>query len=163
MGQPRPLGSACVWVVAALLLLAVLAGGGCLVLYVTLPPAEVPQWLPVAGLALVASPWAFWIATCAYSCCCSLSSPPAPAPAPVAAGNVERQPSRSAAVAPLPSSTGIKSALSKKQARSAAASSNEARRVHFGDSIVLGEEKDDASSVDSHESEPPLAYSMDPS
>ncbi|XP_037441243.1 uncharacterized protein LOC119309320 [Triticum dicoccoides] len=98
-------GSVCVCVVAVLLL-AVLAGGGCLVLYVTLPPAEVPQLLPIAGLALVALPWAFWIATCAYSCCCSRSSPPAQA-----AGAVERQPSRSAAVVPLPSSTNIKSAL----------------------------------------------------
>jgi hypothetical protein len=164
MGQPdqaRLSGSACVWVVAALLLLAVLAGGGCLVLYLTLPPAEVPQWLPIAGLALVASPWAFWIATCAYSCCCSRSLPPAPAPA--VASNVERQPSRSAAVAPLPSSTNIKSALSKKHLRSPVASTNDARRVHFGDSVILGEEKDDASSVGSHESEVPLACSMDPS
>ena len=63
-----PAGSACVWVVAVVLLLAVLAGGGCLGLYVTLPPSEVPQWLPATGLALVALPWAFWIATCAYRC-----------------------------------------------------------------------------------------------
>ncbi|KAM3255446.1 hypothetical protein ACQJBY_048621 [Aegilops geniculata] len=162
MGQPdqaRLPGSVCVWVVALLLLLAVFAEGGCLVLYVTLPPAEVPQWLPIAGLALVALPWAFWIATCAYSCCCSRSSPPAQA-----AGAVERQPSRSAAVVPLPSSTNIKSALSKKHRRSPVASTNNARRMHFGESIVLGdEEKDDTTSVNSHESEAPLAYSEHPS
>ena len=73
LDQARPpAGSACVWVVAVVLLLAVLAGGGCLGLYVTLPPSEVPQWLPATGLALVALPWAFWIATCAYRCCCSV-------------------------------------------------------------------------------------------
>jgi hypothetical protein len=43
------------------------------------------------------------------------------------------------------------------------ASTNDARRAHFGDSVILGEEKDDASSVASHESEAPLVCSMDPS
>ncbi|KAF0888160.1 hypothetical protein E2562_010852 [Oryza meyeriana var. granulata] len=164
----RPAGNACVWVVAAVLLLAVLAGGGCLVLYLAVPPAEVPHWLPIAGLALVSSPWAFWLATCAYRCCCSSSSssPPA-AKANGAAGHVERQPSstRPAAVAPLPSSKSLKSAV-----RSPVGSHSGTRRVHFGDSTVLGEkgggeaaleeEQDECSSVTSHESETPLAQSM---
>jgi hypothetical protein len=49
-----------VWVVAVVLLLAVLASG-CLGLYVTLPPSEVPQWPPAVRLALVALRWAFCI------------------------------------------------------------------------------------------------------
>ncbi|CAL4903914.1 unnamed protein product [Urochloa decumbens] len=174
--QARPAGSACVWVVAAVLLLAVLAGGGCLVLYVTLPPAEVPHWLPAAGLALVAFPWAFWIATCAYRCCCSSGAAAATA-APVASG-VERQASsRKAAVAPVPSSKSLKGARSARHAAGEGASrsptaSSAARRVRFGDTTVLGEEhavaaagdKDDASSVHSNESEAaPLAYNMQPS
>ncbi|CAN6357835.1 unnamed protein product [Urochloa humidicola] len=170
--QARPAGSACVWVVAVVLLLAVLAGGGCLVLYVTLPPAEVPNWLPAAGLGLVAFPWAFWLATCAYRCCCSSGA----AVAPVASG-VERQASsRKAAVAPMPSSKSLKGALSTRHAAGEGASrspttSSTARRVRFGDTTVLGEEhaaaaagdKDDASSVHSNESEAPLAYNMEPS
>uniref|UniRef100_A0A0E0MKB9 Dihydrolipoamide acetyltransferase component of pyruvate dehydrogenase complex n=1 Tax=Oryza punctata TaxID=4537 RepID=A0A0E0MKB9_ORYPU len=142
----RPAGSAasaCVWAVAAVLLLAVLAGGGCLVLYLALPPADVPHWLPIAGLALVALPWAFWIATCAYRfccccCCCSSSSSPEQANA-AAAGHVERQPSsstRPAAVAPLPSGTNLKSAV---RSPMGSHSHSGTRRVHFGDSTVLGE------------------------
>ena len=166
--QARPAGSACVWVVAVLLLLAVLAGGGCLVLYLTLPPADVPPWLPAAGLALVALPWAFWIATCAYRCCCS-SDAAAPAPA----SNVERQASSRNAVAPAPGSTSLKGARSARHAadgRSPTASSA-ARRVRFGETTVLGEDRaaagdkdDDGSSVHSNESEAaPLAYNMQPS
>ncbi|KAF0894619.1 hypothetical protein E2562_001915 [Oryza meyeriana var. granulata] len=67
-GQERPAGSACVWLVTALLLFSVLAGGGCLAGYVVLPPNEAPHWLPAVGLALVAVPWAFWLATSAYRC-----------------------------------------------------------------------------------------------
>ncbi|EAZ19856.1 hypothetical protein OsJ_35441 [Oryza sativa Japonica Group] len=176
----RAAGGACVWAVAAALFLAVLAGGGCLVFYLALPPAEVPEWLPVAGLSLVALPWAFWIATCAYRlCCCCFSSSSAPEKANAAAaapGHVERQPS-SAAVAPLPSSTNLKSAV-----RSAMGSYSHSgtRRVHFGDSTVLGEkaagagggepavveeveeeeEKECSSATSSHESEAPIAQSM---
>lgn len=169
----RPAGSACVWVVAVVLLLAVLAGGGCLVLYVTLPPAEVPHWLPAAGLALVGFPWAFWIATCAYRCCCSGSDAAAPV-----ASNVERQASSRKAVAPMPSSTSLKGARSARHAAADGATpasgsptaSSAARRVRFGDTTVLGEEHapaadkdDDGSSVHSNESEAPLAYNMEPS
>ncbi|EAY82483.1 hypothetical protein OsI_37701 [Oryza sativa Indica Group] len=174
----RAAGGACVWAVAAVLFLAVLAGGGCLVFYLALPPAEVPEWLPVAGLSLVALPWAFWIATCAYRlCCCCCSSSSSPEQANAAA---ERQPSsstRPAAVAPLPSSTNLKSAV-----RSAMGSYSHSgtRRVHFGDSTVLGEkaagagagepavveeveeeeEKECSSATSSHESEAPIAQSM---
>uniref|UniRef100_A0A0E0FA98 Uncharacterized protein n=1 Tax=Oryza meridionalis TaxID=40149 RepID=A0A0E0FA98_9ORYZ len=176
----RAAGGACVWAVAAVLFLAVLAGGGCLVFYLALPPAEAPKWLPVAGLSLVALPWAFWIATCAYRLCCRCFSPsPEKANAAAAAGHVERQPSsstRPAAVAPLPSSTNLKSAV-----RSAMASHSHSgtRRVHFGDSTVLGEkaagagagepavveeveeeEEECSSATSSHESEAPIAQSM---
>ncbi|XP_062182030.1 uncharacterized protein LOC133886298 [Phragmites australis] len=67
-GQGRPGGSACLWLVTALLLLCLLAGGACLAAYIVLPPREAPAWLPAVGLVLVALPWAFWIATCSYRC-----------------------------------------------------------------------------------------------
>jgi hypothetical protein len=82
----RPAGTALVWVVTALLLLAVLGGGGCLVAYVVLPPSESPAWIPAVGLALVALPWAFWLATCAYRCVTTRSADRAVAPA--AAGSI---------------------------------------------------------------------------
>ncbi|KAK8447408.1 hypothetical protein SEVIR_8G067000v4 [Setaria viridis] len=67
-GQAPPGGSLCLWMVTVLLLLSLLAGGGCLAAYILLPPHEMPAWLPAVGLALVALPWAFWILTCAYRC-----------------------------------------------------------------------------------------------
>ncbi|KAJ1274937.1 hypothetical protein BS78_05G097500 [Paspalum vaginatum] len=67
-GQGPPGGSLCLWAVTVLLLLSVLAGGGCLAGYLLLPPHEAPAWLPAVGLALVALPWAFWLVTCAYRC-----------------------------------------------------------------------------------------------
>lgn len=70
-GQGTPCGSLCLWVVTVLLLLSLLAGGGCLAGYILMPPHEVPAWLPTVGLALVALPWAFWILTCAYRCAVS--------------------------------------------------------------------------------------------
>jgi hypothetical protein len=157
--QRQQPGNVWVWVVVALLLLCLLAGGGCLVLYLTLPPAEAPQWLATAGLGLVALPWAFWTVTCAYRCCC-----PAAEAAP-AGGNAiaERQPSsRRSAVAPLPSSKGLKSA---RRAEGSSTASSGTRRVRFGEATVLGEEergaaeRDDGSSVQSNESEAPLASS----
>jgi len=67
-GQAPAGGSLCLWMVTVLLLLSLLAGGGCLAGYILLPPHEAPAWLPAVGLALVALPWAFWILTCAYRC-----------------------------------------------------------------------------------------------
>uniref|UniRef100_A0A0E0MDE1 Uncharacterized protein n=1 Tax=Oryza punctata TaxID=4537 RepID=A0A0E0MDE1_ORYPU len=90
-GEGRPGGSACVWLVTALLLLSVLAGGGCLVGYVVLPPNEAPHWLPAVGMALVALPWAFWVATCSYRCARRRAA--------------ERQAMGSAAVAPAATSS----------------------------------------------------------
>lgn len=172
--QARPPGNAWVWVVVALLFLCLLAGGGCLVLYLILPPAEAPQWLAAAALGLIALPWAFWIVTCAYRCCCS-SDAAAPAPA-----FEERQASsRTSAVAPLPSSKNLKSALAGGAGSASArrgegsglspTTSSATRRVRFGEATVLGEEqaapeKDDGdSSVHSNESETPLNSSMESS
>jgi len=68
-GHGAPGGSSvCLWLVTVLLLLSLLGGGACLAAYILLPPHEAPSWLPAVGLALVALPWVFWIATCAYRC-----------------------------------------------------------------------------------------------
>lgn len=96
MGPPkqeecgRPVGSSCVWLVTALLLLSVLSGGGCLVGYVVLPPSEAPGWLPAVGLALVALPWAFWVATCAYRCAAARGAERQAAVAPAASSMCSR-------------------------------------------------------------------------
>jgi hypothetical protein len=42
--------------VVALLLLCLLASGGCLVVFLMLLPAEAPQWLAIAGLSLITLP-----------------------------------------------------------------------------------------------------------
>ncbi|XP_062197354.1 uncharacterized protein LOC133900260 [Phragmites australis] len=98
-GQRPPGGSACLWLVTALLLLCLLAGGACLAAYIVLSPREAPAWIPTVGLVLVALPWAFWIATCAYRCIAARAAERRMAAVAPAAGSM-----RSPADAPAPGS-----------------------------------------------------------
>jgi hypothetical protein len=66
-GRPRS-GQACVCLITCLLFLLLLIGGVFLVMFISLPTSSAPSWLLPAGMALVASPWIFWIFTCLYRC-----------------------------------------------------------------------------------------------
>ncbi|KAL2347215.1 hypothetical protein Fmac_001215 [Flemingia macrophylla] len=62
-----------IWIIACILFICVLAGGGCLVAYMVLPASQVPPWTPRVGIVLVCLPWAFWLLTFLYrifSRCC---------------------------------------------------------------------------------------------
>lgn len=67
--MPPPEGKAgdlCIWFVTCFFFLLILSGGIFLVLYITQPATNETGWLPVAGMALIAIPWIFWILTCLY-------------------------------------------------------------------------------------------------
>lgn len=59
-------GRVLIWIVTFILFFSVLSGGGCLLMYITLPETENTAWLPVAGLSLVCLPWFFWFLTFLY-------------------------------------------------------------------------------------------------
>ncbi|KAG0499765.1 hypothetical protein HPP92_004456 [Vanilla planifolia] len=143
-------GDACVWFITCIFFLLILSGGAFLVLYIALPESNDNAWLPVAGMVLVAIPWLFWITTCVYRLsfpwlcavpCCTVASPPAQVPGATVESEAE--------------------------------SPGGARRVRFGAPKVIatqesggvvggGEKRPDggSSSLDSRESEAPLALSM---
>ncbi|KAH7680781.1 hypothetical protein IHE45_05G015700 [Dioscorea alata] len=59
-------GNLCVWIIACLFFILIFSGGTFLVLYITLPASPVTAWFPITGLILVGIPWLFWIMTCIY-------------------------------------------------------------------------------------------------
>ncbi|KAK7247599.1 hypothetical protein RIF29_42485 [Crotalaria pallida] len=64
-----------IWLVTCLLLISILAGGACLVAYMVLPESETSSWISIIGVTLVCLPWAFWFLTFLYrviSRCCGL-------------------------------------------------------------------------------------------
>lgn len=56
----------CIWMVACVLFISVVVGGGCLAWYVLHPESETAPWVPVVGVTLVCLPWLFWILTFLY-------------------------------------------------------------------------------------------------
>lgn len=150
----------CVWIISCLLFLNLLAGGGFLVLYITLPETEDTIWFPIAGMILVAIPWVFWTITCIYQ---SIKTRNGGEKEPAAEASALNSPVAAAAHdSPIDSPGG-------------------ARKVRFGNAIVVGDggeaagkalggekadhggsntRSDGESSVHSHESEAPLAFSM---
>ncbi|CAJ1974807.1 unnamed protein product [Sphenostylis stenocarpa] len=73
MAPDHSSGRTLIWIIACILFICVLVGGGCLLEYVVLPESEVPSWMPILGFTLVSLPWAFWLLTFLYqifSRCC---------------------------------------------------------------------------------------------
>ncbi|KAG6492053.1 uncharacterized protein LOC121999231 [Zingiber officinale] len=157
----------CVWFISCLFFLILLVGGGFLVLYITLAETEDTSWFPVAGMILVAIPWVFWILTCFYRLITMRNRGEE--------GGGERQP------------VAVAKASALNSPRTAAAqdspvhSPGGARKVRFGNATVMGDggeasgkapggneadhggsnatNVDAGSSLNSHESEEPLALS----
>ena len=70
--NPRS-GCASMWLLCSVLFISIVAGGGCLIVYMILPKPQSTSWLPVAGVTLVCLPWLFWFLTFLYqviSCVC---------------------------------------------------------------------------------------------
>ncbi|XP_073007516.1 uncharacterized protein [Typha latifolia] len=163
--QEGKAGNIYVWLISVLFFLVLLAGGVFLALYIFLPVDVVPPWFAFVGMILVALPWMFWILTCIYRC-----------GARRLVREQQQPPVRAAAVAPSASS---------KSGSSIAGSQGGARRVvRFGNATTvgspdaaakappqqghnsdgsshrLGNGSVDGSSLNSHESEVPLAFSI---
>lgn len=60
-------GASFIWIVSCFLFVSILAGGGCLLMYIIIPhePGTM-SWLPITGVALVCLPWLFWFLTFIY-------------------------------------------------------------------------------------------------
>ncbi|WJZ86523.1 hypothetical protein VitviT2T_005970 [Vitis vinifera] len=183
--DPRA-GSLFIWVISCFLLLAILAGGSFLVLYMSLPQTQSTSWLPVAGVLLVCLPWLFWLLTILYrliSRTCGFRMGGS------YGGNGVRGGGGSVTGASGGGGVGsVKNAAADEASEAVAASSpvnsperSGARRVHFGAAVVVGEQDGQGElekknenqmrslsssnssndiSINSHESEIPLALSM---
>ncbi|WVZ19826.1 hypothetical protein V8G54_007148 [Vigna mungo] len=69
----RSYGRTLVWIIAFILFMCVLVGGGCLAEYMVLPESKVPSSILVLGFFLLSLPWVFWLLTFLYqifSRCC---------------------------------------------------------------------------------------------
>ncbi|XP_039125451.1 neuronal PAS domain-containing protein 3-like [Dioscorea cayenensis subsp. rotundata] len=178
-------GNVCIWIIACLFFILILSGGTFLVLYITLPASPVTAWFPIAGLVLVGIPWLFWIMTCIYrSITLNISNlyesrPPnrIATVAPIGGGGGDG------------GGGGGGNATTPGGGNSPGGSPTSARRVRFGAATVLGSQEGagdvsdrnvtpapadaepdgnnstansnyEGSSLNSHESERPLAFSM---
>lgn len=61
-------GGSFICLISCFLFLSVVAGGGCLLMYMILPEPQTRgrHWLPIIGVALVCLPWVFWFLTFVY-------------------------------------------------------------------------------------------------
>jgi hypothetical protein len=57
-----------IYVAVALFSACLVSGGALLALYMFLPISNVKSWYAIAGMILVAAPWAFWFLTYIYRC-----------------------------------------------------------------------------------------------
>ncbi|KAJ8479104.1 hypothetical protein OPV22_022831 [Ensete ventricosum] len=138
----------CIWFISCFFFLILLVGGSLLVLYIVLPESQDTVWFPVAGFVLVAFPWLFWITTCIYR---TVRAPKY---------DVERPPVRAAAVAPAVAAgapPASDSPVNSPDGGGANADATAGAAPRGRD--VDGDARDD-SSLNSHESEEPLASSM---
>lgn len=148
-----------VYLISCVLFLATVCGGVFLALYIAFPASDATAWFPVAGMALVGTPWAFWTATCLYRALTMRRA--------ARGGGAERPPVRRA-----PAGRGAAAAIGAQEG-AAVDSPGDARRVRFGGATVLGGTQEappgvarpedeggaaaaDGSSHTSHESELPL-------
>ncbi|CAK7333801.1 unnamed protein product [Dovyalis caffra] len=135
-GDPR------IYIVIALFFACLVSGGVLLALYMFLPENNVNWWYSIAGMILVAIPWAFWFLTCIYRCI-----------RPVGYTNSE------------PCTSPLGSPFSRREVAAAASSprnppfddepqrpsSDGSRHVHFGRVVVVSNENDDDDSGDQDE------------
>ncbi|XVE83379.1 hypothetical protein DITRI_Ditri16bG0084200 [Diplodiscus trichospermus] len=67
MPEPDPKAScAYIWTISCILFICIVAGGGCLLAYITAPESQSSILLPALGFTLVCMPWIFWILTMVY-------------------------------------------------------------------------------------------------
>ncbi|KAL5549639.1 hypothetical protein UlMin_004870 [Ulmus minor] len=71
-------GDVRVYVVSGLFFSCIITGGVFLSLYIFLPETQTSNWYPIAGMVLVAIPWAFWFFTYVYRCFKPNQPPPQP-------------------------------------------------------------------------------------
>ncbi|KAF3334161.1 hypothetical protein FCM35_KLT20765 [Carex littledalei] len=134
-GGPRS-GQACVCIITCLLFVLLVTGGVFLVMFISLPASSVPSWLLPAGMALVASPWIFWIFTCIYRCIALR----------IAYTNKFRAEDRPSSQRQVTRQATVVVATDAPQQQvveeEAVDSPGGARKVRFGDAIVLGNNSD---------------------
>ncbi|CAN6567560.1 unnamed protein product [Malus baccata var. baccata] len=58
-------GGSFICLISCVLFISIVAGGGCLLMYMILPEPQT-TWLPITGVALVCLPWLFWLLTFLY-------------------------------------------------------------------------------------------------
>ncbi|ONI14304.1 hypothetical protein PRUPE_4G274100 [Prunus persica] len=64
----RAPGGSFICFISCFLFVSIVAGGGCLLMYMILPEPQTRgrYWLPIIGVALVCLPWVFWFLTFVY-------------------------------------------------------------------------------------------------
>ncbi|KAK5793244.1 hypothetical protein PVK06_034384 [Gossypium arboreum] len=67
MSEPDPTaGRTYIWIITFLLLISIVAGGGCLLTYLLVPNSQSSIFLPTIGFTLDCMPWIFWIIIVVY-------------------------------------------------------------------------------------------------
>ncbi|PIA47553.1 hypothetical protein AQUCO_01400297v1 [Aquilegia coerulea] len=122
--------SICVWVLSCLFLCIIIAGCVYLILYIAVEPRAD---YAILGLALIATPWVFWFLTFLYRCCFK------PVISAVGGGGIL---ARGGGV-PLATTAGASAATSRRGAvdSDSMVENSGARRVRFGDAVVVETEK----------------------
>ncbi|KAJ6422524.1 hypothetical protein OIU84_027482 [Salix udensis] len=125
-----------IYVAVALFSACLVSGGVLLVLYLFLPLSNVKSWYPIAGMILVAAPWAFWFLTYIYQCI----RPPV--------DFTRSEPYKSPAGSPFPGKEGA--AISPRNPpfdddQPRRPSSDGIRHVHFGGVVVVSDDVDNNS------------------
>ncbi|KAL5704499.1 hypothetical protein ACHQM5_022920 [Ranunculus cassubicifolius] len=123
----------CLWLISCLLLGCIIVGCGLLIKYVFF---NAPIQVAEIGLTLIAIPWLFWFLTYLYRCISRSFCNPNPSGASAAGGGgmSRRLASISGSNAPSKRSAAVANDSPVVSPGSAA------RRVHFGDVIVLNEQ-----------------------